>query len=43
MPRGQLRDLKAGLAQWALLISTHEQRHNLHIREVKADQRFPRK
>jgi DinB superfamily len=28
--------------QWALLISTHEQRHILQIREVKADQRFPR-
>ena len=27
--------------QWALLISTHEQRHILQIREVKADQRFP--
>jgi hypothetical protein len=28
--------------QWALLISTHEQRHILQIREIKADQRFPR-
>jgi hypothetical protein len=27
--------------QWALLISTHEQRHILQIREIKADQRFP--
>jgi hypothetical protein len=27
--------------QWALLISTHEQRHILQIREVKADRRFP--
>ena len=74
-PRGQLRDVAAGLAeyrkhharllqyvrttnddlrhrivqrqacdayQWALLISTHEQRHILQIREVKADQRFPK-
>jgi hypothetical protein len=29
--------------QWALLISTHEQRHVLQIREVKADPRFPAK
>jgi hypothetical protein len=29
--------------QWALLISTHEQRHVLQIREIKADARFPRK
>jgi DinB superfamily len=29
--------------QWALLISTHEQRHILQIREVKADPKFPRK
>jgi DinB superfamily len=29
--------------QWALLISTHEQRHILQIREVKADGRFPKK
>lgn len=28
--------------QWALLISTHEQRHILQIREIKADKRFPR-
>jgi hypothetical protein len=28
--------------QWALLISTHEQRHILQIREIKADPRFPR-
>ena len=27
--------------QWALLISTHEQRHILQIREIKADSRFP--
>jgi DinB superfamily len=29
--------------QWALLISTHEQRHILQIREVKSDPRFPGK
>ncbi len=29
--------------QWALLISTHEQRHVLQIREIKRDSRFPRK
>jgi hypothetical protein len=29
--------------QWALLISTHEQRHILQIREIKRDARFPRK
>ena len=28
--------------QWALLISTHEQRHVLQIREIKADPRFPK-
>ncbi len=28
--------------QWALLISTHEQRHILQIREIKADAKFPR-
>jgi hypothetical protein len=27
--------------QWALLITTHEQRHVLQIREIKADPRFP--
>jgi DinB superfamily len=27
--------------QWALLISTHEQRHILQIREIKAHPRFP--
>src|SRR5262245_12873355 len=76
IPKGQLRDLKAGLAdyrkhharllnyvkttkddlrnryvdrqacdayQWALLISTHEQRHILQIREIKADSKFPAK
>jgi hypothetical protein len=29
--------------QWVLLISTHEQRHILQIREIKADPRFPTK
>lgn len=29
--------------QWALLISTHEQRHILQIREIKADPKFPQK
>jgi hypothetical protein len=29
--------------QWALLISTHEQRHILQIREIKADPGFPRR
>jgi hypothetical protein len=29
--------------QWALLISTHEQRHVLQIREIKASPHFPRK
>ena len=29
--------------QWALLISTHEQRHVLQIREIKGDPRFPKK
>jgi hypothetical protein len=29
--------------QWALLISTHEQRHILQIREIKADPQFPAK
>jgi len=28
--------------QWALLISTHEQRHILQIREIKDDAQFPR-
>ena len=28
--------------QWALLISTHEQRHILQIREIKADSKFPK-
>jgi hypothetical protein len=75
MPKGQLRDLGAGLDtyrkqharllqyvrttkddlrsrivdrqrcdayQWALLISTHEQRHILQLREIKADPKFPK-
>jgi hypothetical protein len=29
--------------QWALLISTHDQRHILQIREIKADPGFPKK
>jgi hypothetical protein len=29
--------------QWALLISTHEQRHILQIREIKRDPQFPPK
>ena len=29
--------------QWLLLISTHEQRHILQIREIKADPKFPKK
>jgi hypothetical protein len=29
--------------QWALLISTHEQRHVLQIREIKSAKAFPRK
>lgn len=28
--------------QWALLISTHEQRHILQIREIKKDAKFPK-
>ena len=28
--------------QWALLISTHEQRHILQIREIKEDPKFPK-
>ena len=28
--------------QWALLISTHEQRHILQIREIRANPKFPR-
>ena len=29
--------------QWALLISTHEQRHILQIREIKSDPKYPKK
>jgi len=29
--------------QWLLLISTHQQRHILQIREIKADPKFPKK
>lgn len=29
--------------QWALLISTHEQRHVLQIREIKANPKFPKR
>jgi hypothetical protein len=29
--------------QWLLLISTHEQRHILQIREIKANPKFPKK
>jgi hypothetical protein len=29
--------------QWLLLISTHQQRHILQIREIKADAKFPSK
>jgi len=29
--------------QWALLISTHEQRHVLQIREIKRNPRFPKR
>ena len=28
--------------QWALLISTHEQRHILQIREIKSDPKYPK-
>ena len=28
--------------QWTLLITTHEQRHVLQIREIKSDPKFPR-
>jgi hypothetical protein len=29
--------------QWMLLISTHEQRHVLQIREIKSDSKYPKK
>jgi hypothetical protein len=42
--RGRLVERQGSDAyQWALLISTHEQRHILQIREIKRDSRFPRK
>jgi hypothetical protein len=34
---------KSDAYQWALLVSTHEQRHILQIREIKADGKFPGK
>jgi len=41
--RGRLVDRQSCDAyQWALLISTHEQRHILQIREIKANPKFPR-
>lgn len=41
--RGRLVDRQRSDAyQWALLISTHEQRHILQIREIKANPKFPR-
>jgi uncharacterized damage-inducible protein DinB len=41
--RGRLVDRQNSDAyQWALLISTHEQRHILQIREIKANPKFPR-
>jgi hypothetical protein len=33
---------KSDAYQWLLLISTHEQRHILQIREIKASPKFPR-
>ena len=42
--RGRLVERQACDAyQWALLISTHEQRHILQIREIKDDPRFPKR
>jgi hypothetical protein len=41
--RGRFVDRQRSDAyQWALLISTHEQRHILQIREIKADPKYPR-
>jgi hypothetical protein len=41
--RGRLVDRQnCDAYQWALLISTHEQRHILQIREIKGNPRFPR-
>jgi len=34
---------KSDAYQWALLTSTHEQRHVLQIREIKKDAKFPKK
>jgi hypothetical protein len=34
---------KSDAYQWALLVSTHEQRHVLQIREIKRDPKFPKK
>jgi hypothetical protein len=42
--RGHFVDRQGSDAyQWVLLISTHEQRHILQIREIKANARFPAK
>ena len=42
--RGHLVERQSSDAyQWALLISTHEQRHILQIREIKSDPGFPQK
>jgi hypothetical protein len=42
--RGQIVERQGCDAyQWALLISTHEQRHILQIREIKGDPKFPKK
>ena len=41
--RGRLVDRQnCDAYQWALLISTHEQRHIQQIREIKANPKFPR-
>jgi DinB superfamily len=41
--RGRLVDRQnCDAYQWALLISAHEQRHILQIREIKANPKFPR-
>jgi hypothetical protein len=42
--RGRFVDRQSSDAyQWVLLISTHEQRHLLQIREIKANPQFPAK
>jgi hypothetical protein len=41
--RHVVRRQRCDAYQWALLIATHEQRHILQIREIKADPRFPKK